>query len=168
MSASGLDSLPLNPNEPAAKVLAVISHSFEKGGQTAQETLRIQNDALKQALEQNATLADRVVKMADFVTKAAHQSAETARVAADRDVELAKVKADADFYSKLEGFATGPVGMAILGKLGFVPSLPPEKRRAVCAVLERFFAHPETCSSVQAENPADYAHFLEFIQVLAG
>lgn len=161
----GLEPAALPQNEPVAKALAVMGHAFKQGGETAQETLRIQNKALGQALEQNSALVDHVVKMANLVQESAKQSAMVAKVAADRDVELAKVKADSEFYGKLESLATGPIGQQILGRF-FSGAIPPETKKALGNVLTRFLAYEEVCSAVQAENAKEYDTFLEFAKTL--
>ena len=167
---SGLDAFDAPAKaagvDQATRALGVLASAFKQGGEASRSTIEIQTSALERALGATAALSDRVVAMSEFVTRAAEQSTAIARISAERDIKIAEMGANKDFEAKMWGLVEGPVGKAVLGKLGFVPNLSNEQKTAVGNVLTRFFAHDQACSAVQSENEAEYAMFLEFVKTL--
>jgi len=150
----------------AVKALGVISAAHSQGGESARRTIQVQTDALEKALNANSTLVEQVVEMAKVVRSSAEQTAEVAKIAAQRDVEVARVASDKEFEGRLFELAQGPVGQALLTKLGVLPSVDPKAKEGAKRVMARLLAREDWCEELRKDNSEDWAGFIAFVDAM--
>jgi hypothetical protein len=152
--------------DSATRAFQLLAQAFKQGGEASRETVVIQTSAIEKAHMQNAQLADRIVKMADLVSTMAEKSTAQTQILANRDIELAKIRTDNEFYEKLIGLAQSDAAKMIFGKLGFGQPISSDQKMAISNVIQRLLARPQVCSEIQTENPEEYAEFLKFVETL--